>query len=110
MEEHWSVQPAGWNLSTPGVARWLAEGKTHAQRVLQWKYTCGGRQGGTMHMGHLANTKAAGGITLVLTSTVLEELRVSRGNSPGENIALIQSVEWNGEQAKTPELILALAS
>jgi len=50
MEKHWGVHPAVWNVLTPGVARWLAKGKTHAQRGLQWKYTCGGHQWGTMHM------------------------------------------------------------
>ncbi|CAM4537129.1 unnamed protein product [Leuciscus chuanchicus] len=40
------VSSRRWNISTPGVARWLAEGKTHAQGGLQWKYTCGGRPEG----------------------------------------------------------------
>jgi len=39
------VSSRRWNISIPGVARWLAKGKTHAQRGLQWKYTCGGRSG-----------------------------------------------------------------
>jgi len=41
--EHLGVQPQVEYILTTGVARWLDEGKTHAQRGLQWKYTCGGR-------------------------------------------------------------------
>ncbi|CAM4349627.1 unnamed protein product [Leuciscus chuanchicus] len=53
----------------------------------------------------IPTAKAAGGKTLAMASAVLEELRIYLGNSPEENIALIQSMEWNGEQAKTPERI-----
>jgi len=34
-----------WNISTSGVARWLAKVMTHAQTGLQWKYTSRGRSG-----------------------------------------------------------------
>jgi len=31
--EHWGIQHVGWNISTPGVAEWLAKDKTHAHML-----------------------------------------------------------------------------
>ena len=67
------------------------------------------RRGNHAHGGTWPSAKAAGGITLALTSSVLEETQGLLG-SPEENIARIPSVERNGEQAKTPEQNLAPAS
>ena len=44
------VSSRRWNISTPGVARWLAKGKTHAQGGLQWNTHVGVARRGTMHM------------------------------------------------------------
>jgi len=31
--EHWGIHHVGWNISTPGVAEWLAKEKTHAHML-----------------------------------------------------------------------------
>ncbi|CAM4690872.1 unnamed protein product [Leuciscus chuanchicus] len=102
--------PQGGMFQTQGWQGGLPRERHTLERGLQWKYTYEGRpEGEPCIWRHLANAKAAGGITLALTSTALEELRASRAGSPEENIARIQSAEWNGEQAKTPEQILVPA-
>ena len=58
MEYHWGAQPQVEYLN-PRVARWLAKGKTHAQKRLTVEYTCGGRpEGGPCTWRHLVKRKS----------------------------------------------------